>query len=84
MENEIETLEGCMCQYIPEALRTQVDAIAETTGAYASQVVTAALQIGLAVLIGKTPALLTSLAETKHGGKIKQKRTRGKLSGAGL
>ncbi len=82
MENDcIEELESCMCEYIPDALRDQVDAVAEKTNAYPSQVVTIALQVGLAVLIGKTPELLMSTGTAKHG-KIKQTR-KSKLSGKG-
>lgn len=81
MENTIEELEGCMCQYIPENLRAQIETVAEKTNVYASQVVTVALQIGLAVLIGKTPEILTATSMAKHG-EIKQRK--GKLSGKGV
>lgn len=53
MENTVEELEGCMCEYIPVPLREQIETVAEIGKAYPSQVVTVALQIGLAVLIGK-------------------------------
>ena len=80
----IEELDGCMCEYIPEHLRNQIDVLAERTNAYTSQVVAMALQIGLAVLIGKTPEILSSTNTAKHGhGKIKQTR-KSKLAGAGL
>jgi hypothetical protein len=84
MENtpqEFEVLEGCMCEYIPEHLRNQIETVAEKANAYASQVVTMALQIGLAVLIGKTPELLSKTSMAKHG-EIKQRK--GKLSGKGV
>jgi hypothetical protein len=77
-----EVLEGCMCEYIPEYLREQIENIADKTGAYPSQVVTFALQIGLAVLIGKTEGSLSASSKARHGGKIRQTR-RGKLSGNG-
>lgn len=77
----IEELEGCMCEYIPENLRAQIETLAEKGDAYASQVVTVALQIGLAVLIGKTPELLSATSTAKHG-QIKQRKS--KLSGKGV
>ncbi len=81
MENTIEELEGCMCEYIPENLREQIETVAEKTGAYTSQVVNFALQVGLAVLIGKTGELLSTTSRAKHG-PIKQRK--GKLSGKGV
>jgi len=80
-ENGYEELEGCMCEYIPEHLRNQIDTVAEATDAYTSQVVAMALQIGLAVLIGKTPEILRSTSTARHG-EIKQTR-KSKLSGKG-
>jgi hypothetical protein len=77
----IEELEGCMCEYIPESLRAQIETLAEKGDAYPSQVVVAALQIGLAVLIGKTPELLSATSMAKHGG-IEQRKS--KLSGKGV
>ena len=76
-----EELEGCMCEYIPENLREQIETVAEKGAAYPSQVVTMALQIGLAVLIGKTPELLSKTSMAKHG-EIKQRKS--KLSGKGV
>jgi len=81
-ENTAEYLEGCMCEYIPEDLRKQIEAVADKTNAWPSQVVTFALQIGLAVIIGKTPELLRSTSTAKHG-EIKQTR-KAKLSGKGV
>jgi hypothetical protein len=80
--NEIEELPGCMCEYIPEDLREQIETVAEKYEAYASQVVTVALKIGLGVVIGKTPELLQAVSREKRG-PIKQ-RKRGKLTGAGV
>ncbi len=80
---EKEELEGCMCEYIPEHLRTQIDTVAGESNAYASQVVTLALQIGLAVLIGKIPELVSTYSRAKTPGKIKQTR-KSKLSGKGV
>lgn len=77
-----EELEGCMCEYIPEHLRSQIETVAEKTNASTSQVVTFALQIGLGVLIGKTPEFLSSTSRAKHG-KIKQTRN-STLSGKGV
>ncbi len=78
----IEELEGCMCEYIPVNLRNQIEDVAEKIDVYTSQVVTMALQIGLAVLIGKTPELLSSVSRSKHG---EMKPTRkSKLSGKGV
>jgi hypothetical protein len=82
MENTIEKLEGCMCEYIPDHLRNQIETLAEKTNAYTSQVVTVALQIGLAVLIGKTGEILRLTSTAKHG-PIKQTR-KAKLSGKGI
>jgi hypothetical protein len=56
--------------------------VAEKTGAYTAQVVTLALQIGLAVLIGKTHGFLASHSVAKHG-PMKQAR-KAKLSGVGV
>ena len=81
MDNPIEELEGCMCEYIPEHLRSQIETVAEKTNVYTSQVVTVALQIGLAVLIGKTHELLASTNTAKHG-EIRQRKS--KLSGKGV
>jgi hypothetical protein len=79
MEN-VEELEGCMCQYIPETLREQVDTIAEKFEAYPHQVVGYALQIGLALLISKHP----DAYEFKGGhGRLKQTR-KSRLSGKGV
>jgi hypothetical protein len=79
----MEVLDGCMCEYIPDHLRDQIDTLAEKANVYPSQVVTVALQIGLAVLIGKTPEILSATSTAKQGhGKLKQTRG-GKLSGAG-
>lgn len=82
MENTFEELDGCMCEYIPEPLRNQIETVAEKTNVYTSQVVTYALQIGLAVLIGKTPEILRSMSTAKHG-QIKQTR-KAKLAGKGV
>jgi len=73
--------EGCMCQYVPLNLREQIDDLAGKTDVYPSQVVTVALQIGLAVIIGKTPELLSETSRAKHG-IVKQRK--GKLSGTGV
>jgi hypothetical protein len=81
MENT-EELDGCICEYIPEHLRSQIETVAEKTGAYTAQVVTLALQIGLAVLIGKTHGFLASHSVAKHG-PMKQAR-KAKLSGVGV
>lgn len=81
MENTFEELDGCMCEYIPENLREQIETVAEKANAYTSQVVTIALQIGLAVLIGRTHELLSTTSTAKHG-QIKQRKV--KLSGKGL
>lgn len=80
MENDIEMLDGCMCEYVPENLRDQIDLVAETTESYPSQVVVIALQIGLAVILGRTHELLASTRLKKHG---KIKNAKGKLSGKG-
>jgi hypothetical protein len=82
MENTVEELDGCMCEYIPENLREQIETLAEKYNAYTSQVVTMALQIGLAVLIGKTHEILRTVSTAKHG-EIKQTR-KAKLSGEGI
>jgi hypothetical protein len=83
MENT-EELEGCMCEYIPENLRNQIEDAAEKFDVFTSHVVTLALQIGLAVIIAKTPDLLSSVSRAKHG-EIKQARkSKSKLSGKGV
>jgi hypothetical protein len=79
MENTIEELDGCMCEYVPHHLRSQIETVAEAAEVYPSQVVTMALQIGLAVLIGKTSETLQSVSTAKHG-PIKQTR-KSKLKG---
>lgn len=81
-EKEIEVLEGCMCEYIPNDLRDQIDILAGKTDAYAAQVVTVALQIGLGVLLGQTSGLMSSTSVSHGGGKIKN--SKGKLSGKGI
>ena len=80
-KDSVEELEGCMCEYIPESLREQIQTVANQTNSYTSQVVTMALQIGLAVLIGKHSELLPTVSRAKHG---QMKQTRGKLSGKGV
>jgi hypothetical protein len=83
MDNaSIEELPGCMCEYIPEHLRGQIETVAEKTNAYPSQVMTLALQMGLAVIIYQTPEILSSTSRAKHG-KIKQIR-KSELSGKGV
>jgi hypothetical protein len=79
--DSVEKLEGCMCEYIPENLRDQINTVAEKTSAYTSQVVTLALQIGLAVILGNSHDLTSSVSREKHG-QIKQTR-KGTLSGKG-
>jgi hypothetical protein len=81
VENTIEELEGCMCEYISEHLRNQIESVADQTEAYPSQVMIVALQIGLAVILGKTHSFLSSVSMAKHG-PVKQRK--GKLSGKGV
>ena len=89
MENtslEVEELEGCMCQYVPTDLRSQIEAIAEKCEAYTSQVVALALQVGLGVLARDALSYADEFKGLKgKPGKIAQKKfRRGKLSGAGI
>jgi hypothetical protein len=87
MENlsvEVEELDGCMCQYIPENLREQIALLERDGERYTSEVATLALQIGLAVLLdGSFSSELQDLAP--RSGKMKQRKIkRGKLAGAGV
>lgn len=82
MENTFEKQDGCMCEYIPQHLRDQIETVAEKTEAYTSQVVTVALQIGLAVLIGKCPEILRSQRVGRRG-TITQNR-KSTLAGKGV
>jgi hypothetical protein len=76
MEN-IEELDGCMCEYIPLPLRERIGALADGAGLYTSQVVAKALELGLAVMNAVPPV------DTTRHGKIKQAR-KSKLSGKGV
>lgn len=78
----VEELEGCVCEYIPENLRTRIQVLADAYGAYTSQVVSLALDIGLAVMLGKNHKLVQGISTAKYG-EMKQSR-RGKLSGKGV
>jgi hypothetical protein len=81
-----QDLEGCMCEYIPEDLREQITAITDTfvekfgDEVATSQVMVIALQLGLAVIMGKMPSAYWFKGKQ---GEMKN-RKKSKLSGKGF